>query len=84
MSWKQQFTLFEPALISLIEREATAKKFQANEVIMRTGQYIKSTILVLEGRIKVYRENQDGGNVLPGSGTILCYFHVMYVAISNK
>ena len=31
---------------------------------MRTGQYIKSTALVLEGQIKIYRENPDGGEFL--------------------
>jgi CRP-like cAMP-binding protein len=28
---------------------------------MRTGQYIKNTVLVLSGSIKIYREDEDGG-----------------------
>ena len=40
------------------------RNFNAGEVIMRTGQYIKSTALVLEGQIKIYRENTDGGEFL--------------------
>lgn len=64
MSWKQLFPNFEPELIDLIEKEAVQRTFYAGDIIMRTGQYIKSTVLVLEGRIKIYRENQEGGEFL--------------------
>jgi CRP/FNR family transcriptional regulator len=64
MNWKQLFPEFEPGLIDLIEKNAVERSFNAGEVIMRTGQYIKSTVLVLEGQIKIYRENQDGGEFL--------------------
>lgn len=61
MNWKQIFPQFEPELVAVLEEQAVEKSFKAGEVIMRTGQYIKSTVLVLEGRIKIYRENEDGG-----------------------
>ena len=64
MDWKKLFPQFEPELIEIIETNAVQKTFAAGEVIMRTGQYIKSTALVLEGQIKIYRENQDGGEFL--------------------
>ena len=64
MNWKQLFPQFEPGLIEVIEKEAIQRSFKAGNVIMRTGQYIKSTALVLEGQIKIYRENQDGGEFL--------------------
>jgi CRP/FNR family transcriptional regulator len=64
MNWKQLFPQFEPALIEMIEKEAVQRTFYAGDVIMRTGQFIKSTVLVLEGRIKIYRENQEGGEFL--------------------
>jgi len=64
MNWKQLFPQFEPELIELIEKEAVQRTFYAGDIIMRTGQYIKSTVLVLEGRIKIYRENQEGGEFL--------------------
>lgn len=64
MNWKEQFPQFEPGLVELIENEAVQRSFNAGDIIMRTGQYIKSTVLVLEGRIKIYRENQDGGEFL--------------------
>ena len=49
MNWKEQFPQFEPGLIELIEKEAVQRSFNAGDIIMRTGQYIKSTVLVLEG-----------------------------------
>lgn len=64
MNWKELFPQFEPALIELIEKEAVQRTYNAGDVIMRTGQYIKSTALVLEGQVKIYRENQDGGEFL--------------------
>lgn len=64
MNWKQLFPQFEEELIAIIEKEAIEKSFKAGEVILRTGQYIKSTVLVLTGRIKIYRENEDGGEFL--------------------
>jgi len=64
MNWKQLFPQFEAELIGIIEKEAVEKSFRAGDIIMRTGQYIKSTVLVLSGRIKIYRENDEGGEFL--------------------
>jgi CRP/FNR family transcriptional regulator, anaerobic regulatory protein len=64
MDLEKYFPQFEPGLIDVIEKHATRKRFSAGEIIMRTGQYIKSTVLLLEGRIKIYRENEDGGEFL--------------------
>ncbi|KAK6021140.1 cyclic nucleotide-binding domain protein, partial [Ostertagia ostertagi] len=64
MNWHQLFPQFEPELIDLIDKNAVMRSFRAGDVIMRTGQYIKSTVLVLEGQIKIYRENADGGEFL--------------------
>lgn len=64
MNWRQLFPQFEAELIELIEKNAVERSFNPGDVIMRTGQYIKSTVLVLEGRIKIYRENNEGGEFL--------------------
>ena len=64
MNWKALFPQFEPALLSIVEKEAVLKEFKAGESIMRTGQFIKSTALVLEGRIKIFREGPEGGEFL--------------------
>lgn len=60
MDLKTKFPEFEPALVELIEKEALPKTFSSGEIIMRSGQFIKSAVLVLEGSIKIYRENEDG------------------------
>jgi CRP/FNR family transcriptional regulator len=64
MDWKTRFPQFEPGLIEAIEKQAVEKTFSAGEIIMRTGQYIKSTVLILEGRIKIYRQNDEGAEFL--------------------
>lgn len=64
MNWKKIFPQFEPELIEVLEKEAVFQRFPAGEVILRTGQYIRSTVLILEGRIKIYRENDEGGEFL--------------------
>lgn len=57
---KHTFKNFEPALIEKIEQNASIKEFEPDEILMNTGQYFRSTMLVVEGRIKLYREGPDG------------------------
>ncbi len=64
MNLQQLFPKFEPELISIIEKNAVEKTFHPGEVIIRTGQFIKSTAIVISGRIKIYRENEEGGEFL--------------------
>jgi CRP/FNR family transcriptional regulator len=64
MNLKTIFPQFEPELVELIEKNAIERFFHAGEVIMRKGQYIKSTVIVLSGRLKIYRENDEGGEFL--------------------
>jgi CRP/FNR family transcriptional regulator, anaerobic regulatory protein len=64
MNWINIFPDFDPSLIELIEKEATLKTFNPGEIIMRTGQFIKSTALIVNGRVKIYREGPDGGEFL--------------------
>lgn len=58
---KKLFPSFSIELIQDIKANEVIKNFNSGEVIMRTGQYIKNTILVTKGTIKVYREDNDGG-----------------------
>lgn len=57
---KDNFPNFNQLLIDDIEKNATIKNFNAGEVLIRSGQYIKNTVLVLKGKIKIYREDDDG------------------------
>jgi CRP/FNR family transcriptional regulator len=58
---KKIFPSFSNDLIQDIKTNEVIKNYSSGEVIMRTGQYIKNTILVTKGTIKVYREDDDGG-----------------------
>lgn len=64
MDWKKLFPQFEPELIEILDKNALERVFHPGEVIVRSGQYIKSTVLVISGRIKIYRENDEGGEFL--------------------
>ncbi|MFZ9878133.1 MAG: Crp/Fnr family transcriptional regulator [Chitinophagaceae bacterium] len=64
MNWRNIFPDFDPSLLELIEKESTLKTFHPGEIIMRTGQFIKSTALIVNGRVKIYREGADGGEFL--------------------
>lgn len=54
------FADFEPNLLEALIDNSIVKSFDANEGIIRTGQFMPSTVLVLEGRVKVYRDSDDG------------------------
>jgi CRP/FNR family transcriptional regulator, anaerobic regulatory protein len=58
------YPLFEKELVHEIEQLGELKLLPANEVLMRKGQFIRSTMLVLNGLIKVYREDEEGNEFL--------------------
>jgi CRP/FNR family transcriptional regulator len=58
---KKTFPSFSNDLIADIEENDSIQSFETGTTIMRTGQYIKNTVLVIKGKIKVYREGEDGG-----------------------
>ncbi|MFD2903024.1 Crp/Fnr family transcriptional regulator [Sphingobacterium anhuiense] len=56
--------IFEKELIVEIEQVAIIKKFKAGEVIIDIGQYIKFMPLLLDGVIKIIREDKKEGELL--------------------
>lgn len=54
------FPQFEPALKERLIEQVSIKHFKAGEHLMQTGQYFRSTVLIVEGRVKLYREGTDG------------------------
>ncbi len=58
---KKIFPTFSNELVEDVNENAIDKSFVAGDIIMRTGQFIKNTVLVLSGKIKIYREDIDGG-----------------------
>ncbi len=59
-----QFPLFEPSLIHEIETVGERRTYEAGATLMRKGQFIRSTMLVLSGLVKVYREDEEGNEFL--------------------
>jgi CRP/FNR family transcriptional regulator len=58
---KQLFPQFEPALKQVLIENSTIKSFALGEVLMETGQFFKSTMLIVDGKVKLYRQSEDGG-----------------------
>ena len=58
---KKIFPSFSTELVNEIETNATIHSFETDTIIIRTGQYIKNTVLVTKGKIKIYREDENGG-----------------------
>lgn len=53
--------VFETALREELLKFALVKTFKPGEIIMRSGQNVRATMLVSKGRIKIFREGEDGG-----------------------
>lgn len=64
LNLKKNFPGFSAELIEEIQKNSIAQTFKAGDIIMRTGQYINSTVLLLEGQIKIFREGENGGEFL--------------------
>ncbi|MBF8963805.1 Crp/Fnr family transcriptional regulator [Pontibacter sp. FD36] len=68
----KQFPQFEQSLLDDILAHSAIREVEEGEEVMRTGQYIRSTVLLLSGLLKVYREDDEGNEFLmyylePGS-----------------
>lgn len=61
---RNNYPLFEEKLVTEVEELGEFKIFPPDEVLMRKGQFIRSTMLVLNGLIKIYREDDEGGEFL--------------------
>ena len=56
--------IFEDELMDEIARFGTLKEVKAGEKIIEIGEYVKSMPLLLEGAIKILREDKDGDELL--------------------
>jgi CRP/FNR family transcriptional regulator len=60
MELNQIFPQFDNELIDHLEKIGHVVEFEEGEMLMRTGQYFKNSLLILEGTVKLYREGSDG------------------------
>lgn len=56
----ERFPFFEKALREELSETADIRTIPEGNIFMRTGQYFKSTMIVLSGLVKIYREDEDG------------------------
>lgn len=59
-SIRQLFPELEEPLYEEMERYGTIKEIPAGATLLRKGQTIRSTMLVLEGIVKLYQEDEEG------------------------
>jgi CRP/FNR family transcriptional regulator, anaerobic regulatory protein len=57
---KKLFPNFEEPLYEEMVKHGTIKEVKAGEILLRVGQTIRSTILILKGLVKLYREDEEG------------------------
>ena len=56
----RMFPIFDKELAIYLSSIAEVKTFSEGTILMKTGQYFKSSMLIIDGRVKLYRESEDG------------------------
>ncbi|HVU54636.1 MAG TPA: Crp/Fnr family transcriptional regulator [Puia sp.] len=54
------FPFFEQDLIRKMAEKAVIRETPAGQLLMKTGQNIRSTLLIIKGTVKIYREDEEG------------------------
>ena len=57
---KQLFPFLEEGLYKELLTHGTIKEVKAGEILLKVGQTIRSTMLILDGLVKLYREDNEG------------------------
>jgi len=60
MQLHQLFPQFDTKLIEHLEKIGQVTEFEEGTMLMRPGQYFKNSLLILDGRVKLYREGDEG------------------------
>lgn len=60
LAFPQLFPGFEKELQQELQQHGEVRHFSAGDQLMRTGQYFRSTLLILDGLVKVFREDEEG------------------------
>jgi CRP/FNR family transcriptional regulator len=56
----QRFPLFDETLANFIHEKGECKVFNAGDVLMKPGQFFKYAMLIVSGRVKLFREGEEG------------------------
>jgi len=56
----RMFPMFEKDLAEYLSMVGQIKVFEEGELLMKTGQFFKSAVLIIRGHVKLYREGEEG------------------------
>ena len=56
----QQFPLFDEMLAKFIHQNGECKNYASGDVMMKPGQFFKYAMLIVSGRVKLFREGEEG------------------------
>lgn len=56
----QYFPQFDLDLAEFLSQIGESRTFDDGDIVMKTGQFFKSAVLIVKGRVKLYREGDDG------------------------
>lgn len=54
------FPLFDLPLATFLHEHGESKTFEQGSILMKPGQFFKYAMLIVSGRVKLYREGEDG------------------------
>lgn len=54
------FPSLETDLISELLEKATINSFRAGDILVKKGQYFRAALIVIDGIVKIYREDDEG------------------------
>lgn len=60
IQFSKLFPSFEKELITSMREKAEIREFRAGELLMKSGQNIRSTMLIIKGLVKIFREDEEG------------------------
>jgi CRP/FNR family transcriptional regulator len=60
MNLQPIFPQFNAELLKHLEGIGQVVEFDEGEMLMRPGQYFKNSLLILDGRVKLYRDGENG------------------------
>jgi CRP/FNR family transcriptional regulator len=63
MNLKSAFPNFDQSLLDHLSKSGDVMHFSSEELLIRPGQYLKGTILIIEGIVKLYLEGSKGEEV---------------------
>lgn len=60
MELSEVFPQFNSELVENLKLVGQLTEFQEGDILMRPGQFLKTSLLILDGRVKMYREGEEG------------------------